>query len=63
MKRREFMAATAELLAWPLRLQAQGARRRLGFLAMADLEDAVAAGRGRIPPCPEDFSGYGTFRN
>jgi putative ABC transport system substrate-binding protein len=36
MKRREFIAATAALLVSPPRLRAQGARRRLGFLAIGD---------------------------
>src|SRR5215203_6810945 len=36
MKRREFIAATAALLASPRRSWAQGARRRLGFLAIGD---------------------------
>jgi putative ABC transport system substrate-binding protein len=34
MKRREFIAASAALLVSPRRSQAQGARRRVGFLAM-----------------------------
>src|SRR5580765_3081357 len=37
MKRREFTAATAALLASPRRSWAQGTRRRLGFLAMNEL--------------------------
>jgi putative tryptophan/tyrosine transport system substrate-binding protein len=36
MERREFVAATAAMLVWPGRLRAQGARRRLGFLAVGD---------------------------
>ena len=36
MKRREFIAATAALLVSPRRSLAQGARRRLGFLAIGD---------------------------
>ena len=36
MKRREFIAATAALLVSPRVLRAQGARRRLGFLAIGD---------------------------
>jgi len=36
MKRREFIAATAALLASPRHAGAQGARRRLGFLAIGD---------------------------
>jgi putative tryptophan/tyrosine transport system substrate-binding protein len=36
MKRREFIAATAALLVSPRRSWAQGARRRLGFLAIGD---------------------------
>jgi putative ABC transport system substrate-binding protein len=36
MKRREFIAATAALLVSPRRSWAQGARRRLGFLAVGD---------------------------
>jgi putative ABC transport system substrate-binding protein len=36
MKRREFIAATAALLVSPQRSWAQGARRRLGFLAIGD---------------------------
>jgi putative ABC transport system substrate-binding protein len=36
MKRREFIAATVALLVSPRRLCAQGARRRLGFLALGD---------------------------
>ena len=36
MKRREFIAATAALLASPRRLWAQGTPRKLGFLAIGD---------------------------
>jgi putative ABC transport system substrate-binding protein len=36
MKRREFIAGTAALLVSPWRSRAQGARRRLGFLAIGD---------------------------
>ena len=36
MKRREFIASTAALLVSPRRSWAQGARRRLGFLAIGD---------------------------
>ena len=36
MRRREFIAATAALLASPRRSWAQGTRRRLGFLAIGD---------------------------
>ncbi|MBR1216189.1 ABC transporter substrate-binding protein [Bradyrhizobium sp. JYMT SZCCT0180] len=36
MKRREFIAATAALLALPRRSSAQGQRRRIGFLAIGD---------------------------
>ena len=36
MKRREFIAATAALLASSRRLRAQGRRHRLGFLAVGD---------------------------
>jgi ABC-type uncharacterized transport system substrate-binding protein len=36
MKRREFIAASAALLVSPRRSQAQGTRRRLGFLALND---------------------------
>ena len=36
MKRREFIASAAALLVSPRRLQAQGTRRRVGFLAIGD---------------------------
>lgn len=36
MKRRDFIAATVALLVSSRRLCAQGARRRLGFLALGD---------------------------
>jgi putative ABC transport system substrate-binding protein len=46
MKRREFIAATAALLVSPRRSWAQGARRRLGFLATGDAS-------GQAPNQPE----------
>ncbi|MGY4325632.1 putative ABC transport system substrate-binding protein [Bradyrhizobium sp. LB7.2] len=36
MERRGFLAATAAMLVWPRRSRAQGARRRLSFLAVGD---------------------------
>ncbi|MGY4466964.1 putative ABC transport system substrate-binding protein [Bradyrhizobium sp. LB9.1b] len=36
MERRGFLTATAAMLVWPRRSRAQGARRRLGFLAVGD---------------------------
>ena len=41
MKRREFIAATAALLVSPRHLQAQGTRRRVGFLATNVVEPTV----------------------
>jgi hypothetical protein len=41
MKRREFIAAGAALLVSPRRSLAQGARRRVGFLAMDVVEPTV----------------------
>ena len=41
MKRREFIAATTALLLSPRLSLAQGARRRVGFLAVNEVEPTV----------------------